>query len=161
MPCSTPPLLTLTFPPAFTLCRFRQRLGRWPPRTFPTFKVLLRAGFPFNVVPLKHFLKNVHFSSQSSERSDPVPETPTASDLLSGSYDPVKLHPMASLWEQLDYLVLDIDKTKDLLVPGSGTANPHATRGHDYSCGLNPIGCLSPSGVITDIHHLIAFFRIF
>ena len=41
-----------------------------------------------------HFLKNVHFSSQSS---DPLPKTPTASDLLSGSYNPAKLHPMASL----------------------------------------------------------------
>ena len=41
-----------------------------------------------------HFLKNVHFSSQGS---DPLPKTPTASDLLSGSYNPAKLHPMASL----------------------------------------------------------------
>jgi import inner membrane translocase subunit TIM23 len=64
-------------------------------------------------------LKNVHFSSQNS---DPLPETPTASDLLSGSYDPAKLHPMASLGEQLDYLVLEDDKTNDL--PGSGTAIP-------------------------------------
>jgi hypothetical protein len=65
------------------------------------------------------FLKNVHFSSQNA---DPLPEAPTASDLLSGSYDPAKLHPMASLGEQLDYLVLDDDKTSDL--PGSGTAIP-------------------------------------
>ncbi|KAH9989819.1 Tim17-domain-containing protein [Russula vinacea] len=43
--------------------------------------------------------KNVHFSSHSS---DPLPEAPTASDLLSSSYDPAKLHPMASL--DLDYL---------------------------------------------------------
>ena len=64
-------------------------------------------------------------------------------------------------WEQFDYLVLDSDKTNDLLVPGSGTANPHATQGHVFSCGLNPIGCVSPSRVITDIHHLVAFFRIF
>jgi import inner membrane translocase subunit TIM23 len=64
-------------------------------------------------------LKNVHFSSHSS---DPLPEAPTASDLLSSTYDPAKLHPMASLGGQLDYLVLDDDKTSDL--PGSGTAIP-------------------------------------
>ena len=33
-----------------------------------------------------------------------------ASDLLSASNDPAKLHPMASLGEQLDYLVLDDDR---------------------------------------------------
>ncbi|KAI0272680.1 Tim17/Tim22/Tim23/Pmp24 family-domain-containing protein [Gloeopeniophorella convolvens] len=64
-------------------------------------------------------LKNVKFSSQTS---NPLPETLTASDLLSGAYDPAKLHPMAGLGDQLDYLVLDDDKTNDL--PGAGTAIP-------------------------------------
>lgn len=85
-------------------------------------------------------LKNVHFSSQSS---DPIPETPTASDLLSGSYDPAKLHPMASLGEQLDYLVLDDDKTNDL--PGSGTAIPSRGWSDDlcYGTGTMYLGGMS------------------
>ena len=85
-------------------------------------------------------LKNVHFSSQSSE---PLPETLTASDLLSGSYDPAKLHPMASLGEQLDYLVLDDDKTNDL--PGSGTAIPSRGWSDDlcYGTGTMYLGGMS------------------
>jgi import inner membrane translocase subunit TIM23 len=85
-------------------------------------------------------LKNVHFSSQSS---DPLPETPTASDLLSASYDPAKLHPMASLGEQLDYLVLDDDKTSDL--PGSGTAIPSRGWSDDlcYGTGTMYLGGMS------------------
>ena len=85
-------------------------------------------------------LKNVHFSSHSSE---PLPETPTASDLLSGSYDPAKLHPMASLGEQLDYLVLDDDKTNDL--PGSGTAIPSRGWSDDlcYGTGTMYLGGMS------------------
>ena len=74
---------------------------------------------PANTQGTSDLLKNVHFSSQSA---DTLPEAPTASDLLSASYDPAKLHPMASLGGQLDYLVLDDDKTSDL--PGSGTAIP-------------------------------------
>jgi import inner membrane translocase subunit TIM23 len=74
---------------------------------------------PANTQGTSDLLKNVRFSSQSP---DHLPEAPTASDLLSGSYDPAKLHPMASLGEQLDYLVLDDEKTSDL--PGSGTAIP-------------------------------------
>jgi hypothetical protein len=148
-------LCSLTLiPPAFTLYHFRQR--RWPPLTFPTFKVpcseqgSLSMSYPSNT-------SSKMFTSSPSVQTPP--ETPTASDLLSGSYDPAKLHPMASLCEQLDYLVLDNDKTNDL--PGSGIANTQVTHGHVFGCGLNPIGCLSPSSVITDIHHPIAFFRLF
>jgi len=85
-------------------------------------------------------LKNVHFSSQSS---DPLPETPTASDLLSGSYDPARLHPMASLEGQLDYLVLEDDKTNDL--PGSGTAIPSRGWSDDlcYGTGTMYLGGMS------------------
>ena len=46
----------------------------------------------------------------------------TANDLLLGAYDPAKLHPLAQLGDQLDYLVLDDDKTSEL--PGAGTAIP-------------------------------------
>jgi len=88
-------------------------------------------------------LKNVHFSSQNS---DPLPEIPTASDLLSGSYDPAKLHPMASLGEQLDYLVLEDDKTNDL--PGSGTAIPSRGWSDDlcYGTGTMYLGGLALGG---------------
>jgi len=88
-------------------------------------------------------LKNVHFSSQSS---DPLPETLTASDLLSASYDPAKLHPMASLGGQLDYLVLDDDKTNDL--PGSGTAIPSRGWSDDlcYGTGTMYLGGLALGG---------------
>jgi import inner membrane translocase subunit TIM23 len=87
-------------------------------------------------------LKNVQFSS-SSHNSDPLPETLTASDLLSGSYDPSKLHPMAGLGGQLDYLVLDDDKTNDL--PGSGTAIPSRGWSDDlcYGTGTMYLGGMS------------------
>jgi import inner membrane translocase subunit TIM23 len=88
-------------------------------------------------------LKNVQFSSHNS---DPVPETLTASDLLSGSYDPSKLHPMAGLSGQLDYLVLDDDKTSDL--PGSGTAIPSRGWSDDlcYGTGTMYLGGLALGG---------------
>ncbi|KAH9967321.1 Tim17-domain-containing protein, partial [Russula dissimulans] len=88
-------------------------------------------------------LKNVHFSSGTS---DPIPETLTASDLLSAPYDPAKLHPMASLGDQLDYLVLDDDKTNDL--PGSGTAIPSRGWSDDlcYGTGTMYLGGLALGG---------------
>ena len=56
-------------------------------------------------------------------RDGPSVDSPvTASDLLLGAYDPTRLHPLAQLGDQLDYLVLDDDKLSDL--PGSGTAIP-------------------------------------
>ena len=47
---------------------------------------------------------------------------PTASDLLAGGFDPARLHPMAGLKDQLEYLQLDDDKVSDL--PGAATALP-------------------------------------
>lgn len=56
-------------------------------------------------------------------RDGPSVDSPvTASDLLLGAYDPTRLHPLAQLGDQLDYLVLDDDKLSDL--PGAGTAIP-------------------------------------
>ena len=46
----------------------------------------------------------------------------TASDLLSGGFDPARLHPMAGLKDQLEYLQLDDDKLTDL--PGASSALP-------------------------------------
>jgi mitochondrial import inner membrane translocase subunit TIM23 len=101
-------------------------------------------------------LKRVHFSSQTS---DPIPETLTASDLLSGSYDPSKLHPMAGLGEQLDYLVLDDDKTNDL--PGSGTAIPSRGWSDDlcYGTGTMYLGGMS-SMLLAIIPVFLNSFRV-
>lgn len=46
----------------------------------------------------------------------------TASDLLTGGVDPARLHPMAGLKDQLEYLQLDDDKLTDL--PGGSSALP-------------------------------------
>ena len=46
----------------------------------------------------------------------------TASDLLTGGFDPTRLHPMAGLKDQLEYLQLDDDKLSDM--PGSSSALP-------------------------------------
>lgn len=67
------------------------------------------------------YLRSATFSK--SEGAPVSPENAvTASDLLLGSYDPAKLHPLADLGDKLDYLLLDDDKTSEL--PGSGTAIP-------------------------------------
>lgn len=46
----------------------------------------------------------------------------TASDLLAGGFDPTRLHPMAGLKDQLEYLQLEDDKVSDL--PGGTHALP-------------------------------------
>ncbi|KAG2070239.1 Tim17-domain-containing protein [Suillus decipiens] len=66
------------------------------------------------------FLRSATFSRDGPAVS--VENAVTANDLLSGAYDPAKLHPLAQLGDQLDYLVLDDDKTSEL--PGAGTAIP-------------------------------------
>jgi len=71
----------------------------------------------------------------------------TASDLLLGSYDPTKLHPMAGLEDKLDYLLLEDDKTSDL--PGSGTAIPSRGWSDDlcYGTGTMYLSGLALGGV--------------
>jgi import inner membrane translocase subunit TIM23 len=65
-------------------------------------------------------------ASPSSSSSAPSPATaaaPTASDLFTTSaFDPAKLHPLAGLGDNLDYLLLDEDKVADL--PGGQSALP-------------------------------------
>lgn len=66
-------------------------------------------------------LRNATFSATpgaSSSENDAV----TASDLLVGGFDPARLHPMAGLKDQLEYLQLDDDKLTDL--PGGSSALP-------------------------------------
>ncbi|KAI0060938.1 Tim17-domain-containing protein [Artomyces pyxidatus] len=91
------------------------------------------------------FLKNARFTPHAAS-SAPLPDSVTASDLLLGAYDPAKLHPMAGLGDQLDYLVLDDDKTNDL--PGSGTAIPSRGWSDDlcYGTGTMYLGGLALGG---------------
>jgi import inner membrane translocase subunit TIM23 len=109
--------------------------------------------YPSDTQDTSDLLKNVRFSSQSS---DHLPaEAPSASDLLSGSYDPAKLHPMASLGEQLDYLVLDDDKTSDL--PGSGTAIPSRGWSDDLCYGTGTMYLGGTSCMLLAINTVISF----
>lgn len=66
------------------------------------------------------FLRNARFSVNQAPAVQT--ESVTASDVLGGAFDPTKLHPMAGLSDQLDYLNLEDDKTNEL--PGSTTALP-------------------------------------
>ncbi|KAI0766586.1 mitochondrial import inner membrane translocase subunit tim23 [Trametes elegans] len=62
-------------------------------------------------------------ANSSFVQNDPLADAPTSSqDLLLGSFDPSKLHPLADIEDKLDYLVLDDEKMSDL--PGAGTAIP-------------------------------------
>jgi import inner membrane translocase subunit TIM23 len=111
--------------------------------------------YPSDSQDTSDLLKNVRFSSQSS---DHLPEAPSASDLLSASYDPAKLHPMASLGEQLDYLVLDDDKTSDL--PGSGTAIPSRGWSDDLCYGTGTMYLGGTSCMLLAINCHPQFFRV-
>lgn len=57
----------------------------------------------------------------------------TANDLLLGTYDASRLHPLAGLSDTLEYLQLDDEKTNDL--PGAETAVPSRGFGDDLSYG--------------------------
>lgn len=65
-------------------------------------------------------LRQATFSSSSGAYGSDAPLT--ASDLLGGAFDPARLHPLAGLQDQLEYLTLEDDKTNDL--PGASTALP-------------------------------------
>ncbi|GHJ89110.1 hypothetical protein NliqN6_5512 [Naganishia liquefaciens] len=74
--------------------------------------------------------QDASFSSSSSiptgaeaASSTPTPSLPSSSDLFAASaYDPAKLHPLASLGDNLDYLALEDAKVADL--PGASSALP-------------------------------------
>ncbi|PCH44370.1 Tim17-domain-containing protein [Wolfiporia cocos MD-104 SS10] len=85
--------------------------------------------------------------TRSDASSVPYDNPVTASDLLLGSYDPTKLHPLAGLEDKLDYLLLDDEKTSDL--PGSGTAIPSRGWSDDlcYGTGTMYLSGLALGGV--------------
>ena len=71
----------------------------------------------------------------SSEFAPDAPAaTPTASDLFNASaYDPAKLHPLAGLGDNLDYLLLDEAKLQEL--PGGQSALPSRGWSDELSYG--------------------------
>ncbi|KAI0794022.1 Tim17/Tim22/Tim23/Pmp24 family-domain-containing protein [Fomes fomentarius] len=73
----------------------------------------------------------VDYSLLKDDNLDDVQSS--GSDLLLGSFDPSKLHPLAGLEDKLDYLLLDDDKTTDL--PGAGGAIPSRGWSDDLSYG--------------------------
>ncbi|KZT27758.1 Tim17-domain-containing protein [Neolentinus lepideus HHB14362 ss-1] len=74
-------------------------------------------------------------------------DSPTAADILLGSYDPTRLHPLASVQESLDFLQLDDDKLTDL--PGATTAIPSRGWSDDlcYGTGTLYLGGLTVGGI--------------
>ncbi|KAI0629154.1 mitochondrial import inner membrane translocase subunit tim23 [Trametes polyzona] len=87
-------------------------------------------------------------STSSFLPNDPAVDAPTSShDLLLGSFDPSKLHPMAGIDDKLDYLLLDDEKTNDL--PGAGTAIPSRGWSDDlcYGTGTMYLSGLTLGGV--------------
>ena len=55
-------------------------------------------------------LRNATFSHPDG----PAASVTAADLLLGGAYDPAKLHPMSSLSDNLDYLLLDDDKVNEI-----------------------------------------------
>lgn len=93
------------------------------------------------------YLQSAFFST-SRDGSVPSGDAPTASDLLMGTYDPARLHPMADLGDKLDYLILEDDKTTDL--PGAGTAIPSRGWSDDLCYGT---GSMYLSGTYIKLQH--------
>ncbi|KAI5121502.1 hypothetical protein M0805_006539 [Coniferiporia weirii] len=90
-------------------------------------------------------LRSASFSTGSSAiKSD---DAVTASDLLAGGFDPARLHPMAGLKDQLEYLQLDDDKVNDL--PGASTALPSRGWSDDlcYGTGTTYLSGLAIGGL--------------
>ncbi|RPD64257.1 mitochondrial import inner membrane translocase subunit tim23 [Lentinus tigrinus ALCF2SS1-7] len=81
-------------------------------------------------------------------KDDKMGDEPTSgTDLLLGSFDPSKLHPLAGIEDKLDYLLLDDDKTTEL--PGAGTAIPSRGWSDDlcYGTGTMYLSGLALGGV--------------
>lgn len=87
-------------------------------------------------------LKNAQFAKAGA---GVVPDAApvSASELLASAYDPARLHPLAGISDQVDYLMLDDDKLTDL--PGSDTAIPSRGWSDDlcYGTGTMYLGGMS------------------
>ncbi|KDQ61584.1 hypothetical protein JAAARDRAFT_171877 [Jaapia argillacea MUCL 33604] len=80
-------------------------------------------------------LRTATFAREGGPTSTDNPVT--AADLLLGSYDPTRLHPLAGIGETLEFLQLEDDKTSDL--PGSGTAIPSRGWSDDLCYGTGTL----------------------
>jgi import inner membrane translocase subunit TIM23 len=78
------------------------------------------------------FLREATFERPDNSLSAPG-DAVTATDLLLGSYDPTRLHPLAGLSDTLEYLQLEDERTSDL--PGGETAMPSRGWSDDLSYG--------------------------
>jgi import inner membrane translocase subunit TIM23 len=84
------------------------------------------------------FATNSQPPSPATGSTEFAPDTPvavpTASDLFGASaYDPAKLHPLANLGDNLDYLLLDEAKLQEL--PGGQSALPSRGWSDELSYG--------------------------
>ena len=88
-------------------------------------------------------------------KDDRMGDEPTSgTDMLLGSFDPSKLHPLAGIEDKLDYLLLDDEKTSDL--PGAGTAIPSRGWSDDLCYGTGTM-YLSGSYSISVYHNRAPF----
>lgn len=68
------------------------------------------------------FLRSASFSYGNGSRSTNEQQPVTASSLLQGNFDPLKLHPLAELKGDLEFLDLEDDQVNTL--PGAQTVLP-------------------------------------
>ena len=111
-------------------------------------------------------LKNATFAKPSAA-PEAVPVN--ASELLLGAYDPARLHPLAGISDQVDYLMLEDDQLRDM--PGSETAIPSRGWSDDLCYGTGTMylggmsfaihvyasGLLAPPECLLLSSHLIVF----
>lgn len=102
-------------------------------------------------------LKNAQFA-KAGAGAVPDAAPVSASDLLASAYDPARLHPLAGISDQVDYLMLDDDKLTDL--PGSDTAIPSRGWSDDlcYGTGTMYLGGMSSTFCTESFVLSIAFF---
>lgn len=85
--------------------------------------------FKSNVVPSQPEAQGSSFIPNPPSQSTPAPisptPAPTALDAFGSAFDPAKLHPLAGLGENLDFLQLDEEKLNDL----EGAASVLPSRG--------------------------------
>src|SRR5215470_13489254 len=102
-------------------------------------------------LPLPDRYQNSHFSQNSAFQDDDVF---TASDILAG-IDPTKLHPLAEISGQLDYLNLDDAKLSEL--PGAATAIPSRGWADDLCYGTGTTYLAGALSAFYECKHFIFF----
>jgi hypothetical protein len=131
-----------------------------PPRRVPRRRQLHFPGLimssvgnqndPYAAPATTDLLKSAKFA-KSGAAPDAAPVN--TADLLTAAYDPSKLHPLAGLGDQVDYLMLEDDKLAEM--PGSDTAIPSRGWSDDlcYGTGTMYLGGTSiPSLLYLHVH---------